>query len=148
IAARGGVPSTGLPTQTERSDLLLAMFGRNGDAPLPVVAAATPGDCFDVAIEAARIALKYRTPVLVLSDGYLANGAEPWRLPQIDELPDLRPLVNFATEPNHDGEFWPFLRDPETLARPWAIPGTPGLEHRIGGLEKADGPGNISYDPA
>jgi len=144
---RGG-PSTGLPTKTEQSDLLLAMFGRNGDAPLPVVAAATPGDCFDVAIEAARIALKYRTPVLVLSDGYLANGAEPWRLPQIDELPDLRPLVNFATEPNHDGEFWPFLRDPETLARPWAIPGTPGLEHRIGGLEKADGPGNISYDPA
>ena len=143
---RGG-PSTGLPTKTEQSDLLLAMFGRNGDAPLPVVAAATPGDCFDIAIEAARIALKYRTPVLVLSDGYLANGAEPWRLPDVDELPDLRPLVAFATAPNHGDEFWPFLRDPETLARPWAIPGTAGLEHRIGGLEKADGPGNISYDP-
>jgi 2-oxoglutarate/2-oxoacid ferredoxin oxidoreductase subunit alpha len=143
---RGG-PSTGLPTKTEQADLLQAMFSRNGEAPVPIVAAQGPGDCFDAAIEAARLALKYRTPVFLLSDGYLANGAEPWRLPDVDALPDLRPLVNFATETNHNGEFWPFLRDPETLARPWAIPGTPGLEHRIGGLEKADGSGNISYDP-
>jgi len=121
------------------------MFGRHGEAPAPVVAAYAPTQCFDVAIEAARIALKYRTPVYVLSDTYLANGAEPWRLPNVDDLPDIR--VPFATEPNHDGQFWPFLRDPETLARPWAVPGTPGLEHRIGGLEHADGTGNISYDP-
>jgi len=141
---RGG-PSTGLPTKTEQGDLLHAMFGRHGEAPAPVVAAYAPTQCFDVAIEAARIALKYRTPVYVLSDTYLANGAEPWRLPNVDDLPDIR--VPFATEPNHDGQFWPFLRDPETLARPWAVPGTPGLEHRIGGLEHADGTGNISYDP-
>ncbi|HUH06859.1 MAG TPA: 2-oxoacid:acceptor oxidoreductase subunit alpha [Egibacteraceae bacterium] len=143
---RGG-PSTGLPTKTEQSDLMQAMYGRNGEAPVPIIAPSHPGDCFDAAIEAARIAIKYRTPVMLLSDGYLANGAEPWRLPEIDDLPDLSADVKFATEPNHDGEFWPFLRDPETLARPWAIPGTPGLEHRIGGLEKADGTGNISYDP-
>jgi 2-oxoglutarate/2-oxoacid ferredoxin oxidoreductase subunit alpha len=143
---RGG-PSTGLPTKTEQADLLQAMYGRNGEAPVPIVAASTPSDCFDTVLEAARIALKYRTPVFVLSDGYLANGAEPWRLPEVDDLPDLRDLVAFATEPNADGEFWPFLRDPQTLARPWAVPGTPGLEHRIGGLEKADGRGGISYDP-
>ncbi len=146
---RGG-PSTGLPTKTEQADLLQAMFGRNGEAPVPIVAARSPSDCFDAAIEAARIALAYRTPVFLLSDGYLANGSEPWCLPDVDGLPDLR--VAFATEPNHEGadgpEFWPYLRDPETLARPWAVPGTPGLEHRIGGLEKADGAGNISYDPA
>jgi 2-oxoglutarate ferredoxin oxidoreductase subunit alpha len=141
---RGG-PSTGLPTKTEQSDLLQVMFGRNGEAPVPVVAAATPSDCFFAAIEAARIALKYRTPVILLSDGYLANGSEPWRLPEVADLPDIS--VEFATEPNHEGEFWPYLRDPNTLARPWAIPGTAGLEHRIGGLEKADGSGNISYDP-
>jgi 2-oxoglutarate ferredoxin oxidoreductase subunit alpha len=144
---RGG-PSTGLPTKTEQSDLLQVLFGRNGDAPIPVVAAAAPGDCFDAVLEVVRIALKYRTPVVLLSDGYLANGAEPWRLPEVQDLPDLSALVDFARAPNHGAEFWPFLRDPETLARPWAIPGTPGLEHRIGGLEKADGSGNISYDPA
>src|SRR5919197_2143062 len=141
---RGG-PSTGLPTKTEQSDLLQVLFGRNGEAPIPVVAAATPSDCFDAVIEGARIALKYRTPVVVLSDGYLANGSEPWRIPEVDSLPDIS--TGFTTEPNHDGEFWPYLRDPRTLARPWAIPGTPGLEHRIGGLEKADGTGNVSYDP-
>ncbi|MGY1811751.1 2-oxoacid:acceptor oxidoreductase subunit alpha [Blastococcus sp. SYSU D00820] len=143
---RGG-PSTGLPTKTEQSDLLQAMFGRNGEAPLPVIAPRSPGDCFDAALEAARIALTYRTPVILLSDGYLANGAEPWSIPAVDELPDLR--VEFATAPNgEDGEFLPYLRDPETLARPWAIPGTAGMQHRIGGLEKADRTGNISYDPA
>lgn len=147
---RGG-PSTGLPTKTEAADLNIALFGRHGEAPVPVVAAKSPADCFFAAIEAARIALKYRTPVILLSDGYLANGSEPWRLPDIDSLPDIS--VPFTTEPNHvddDGapEFWPFLRDPETLARPWAIPGTPGLMHRIGGLEKEDGTGNISYTPA
>jgi 2-oxoglutarate ferredoxin oxidoreductase subunit alpha len=143
---RGG-PSTGLPTKTEQSDLLQAMYGRNGDSPVPIVAPATAADCFNTAIEAARIAIKYRTPVLLLSDGYLANGAEPWRIPEIQDLPDLSKLVQFQREPNHDGEYWPFLRDEITLARPWAIPGTPGLEHRIGGLEKAAGTGNISYDP-
>ncbi|SNT15695.1 2-oxoacid:acceptor oxidoreductase subunit alpha [Actinacidiphila glaucinigra] len=147
---RGG-PSTGLPTKTEQADLLQAMYGRNGEAPVPIVAPCTPGDCFGAALEAARIALTYRTPVLLLSDGYLANGSEPWRVPELDELPDLR--VQFATTPNHvaeDGteEFWPYLREPETLARPWAVPGTPGLEHRIGGIEKQDGTGHISYDPA
>jgi 2-oxoglutarate ferredoxin oxidoreductase subunit alpha len=147
---RGG-PSTGLPTKTEQADLLQAMFGRNGEAPVPIVAPCTPADCFDAAIEAARIALTYRTPVMLLSDGYLANGSEPWRIPEIDELPDL--TVQFAQGPNHtleDGTevFWPYKRDPQTLARPWAIPGTPGLEHRIGGIEKQDGTGNISYDPA
>ncbi|MFE1312309.1 2-oxoacid:acceptor oxidoreductase subunit alpha [Streptomyces sp. NPDC058755] len=147
---RGG-PSTGLPTKTEQADLLQAMYGRNGEAPVPVIAPKTPGDCFDAALEAARIALTYRTPVFLLSDGYLANGSEPWRIPDPDELPDLR--VQFASGPNHtleDGTevFWPYKRDPQTLARPWAIPGTPGLEHRIGGIEKQDGTGNISYDPA
>lgn len=147
---RGG-PSTGLPTKTEQADLLQAMYGRNGEAPVPIVAPATPADCFTAALEAARIATVYRTPVFLLSDGYLANGSEPWRIPELDELPDLR--VRFATAPNHtaaDGteSFWPYLRDPETLARPWAVPGTAGLEHRIGGIEKQDGTGNISYDPA
>ncbi|MFI1969444.1 2-oxoglutarate ferredoxin oxidoreductase subunit alpha [Streptomyces cinnamoneus] len=147
---RGG-PSTGLPTKTEQADLLQAMYGRNGEAPVPIVAPRTPADCFDAALDAARIALTYRTPVFLLSDGYLANGSEPWRVPDPDELPDLR--VRFATGPNHtlaDGTevFWPYLRDPHTLARPWAVPGTPGLEHRIGGIEKQDGTGNISYDPA
>ncbi|MFI7276280.1 2-oxoacid:acceptor oxidoreductase subunit alpha [Streptomyces sp. NPDC049879] len=147
---RGG-PSTGLPTKTEQADLLQAMFGRNGEAPVPIVAPATPGECFTAALDAARIALTYRTPVFLLSDGYLANGSEPWRVPEASELPDLR--TSFATAPNHelaDGTevFWPYLRDPETLARPWAVPGTPGLEHRIGGIEKQDGTGNISYDPA
>ncbi|MEU1627803.1 2-oxoacid:acceptor oxidoreductase subunit alpha [Streptomyces sp. NPDC020096] len=146
---RGG-PSTGLPTKTEQADLLQAMYGRNGEAPVPIIAPATPGDCFNAALEAARIALTYRTPVFLLSDGYLANGSEPWRIPDTGELPDLR--VQFATTPNHtdaDGQehFWPYLRDPQTLARPWALPGTPGLEHRIGGIEKQDGTGNISYDP-
>jgi 2-oxoglutarate ferredoxin oxidoreductase subunit alpha len=143
---RGG-PSTGLPTKTEQADLLLAMYGRHGESPLPIVAASTPSGCFFAAIEAARIALKYRTPVILLSDGYLANGTEPWRLPNVEDLPDIS--VPFATEPNgDDGTFLPYLRDPETLARPWAIPGTAGLEHRIGGLEKEDVTGNISYDPA
>ena len=146
---RGG-PSTGLPTKTEQSDLLQAMFGRNGESPVPIVAPQSPADCFDAALEAARIAVTYRTPVFLLSDGYLANGSEPWRLPSVDDLPTIDP--NFATSTNHtndDGtqEFWPYQRDPQTLARPWAIPGTAGLEHRIGGLEKADGSGNISYDP-
>ncbi|HVX22859.1 MAG TPA: 2-oxoacid:acceptor oxidoreductase subunit alpha [Acidimicrobiales bacterium] len=146
---RGG-PSTGLPTKTEQADLLHAMYGRHGEAPLPIVAAKTPSHCFDAAIEAARIAVKYRTPVILLSDGYLANGAEPWRLPDTDALEPIEP--DFATEPNHveeDGTaaFWPYVRDEATLARPWAPPGVPGLEHRIGGLEKADGSGNVSYDP-
>ncbi|WP_240755492.1 2-oxoacid:acceptor oxidoreductase subunit alpha [Nocardioides iriomotensis] len=152
---RGG-PSTGLPTKTEQADLLQAMFGRNGEAPVPIVAPQSPADCFDAALEAARIAITYRTPVMLLSDGYLANGSEPWAIPAVDELPTIDP--SFATGPNHevrdkDGnvtgeDFWPYLRDPETLARPWAVPGTAGLEHRIGGLEKGDGHGNISYDPA
>jgi 2-oxoglutarate/2-oxoacid ferredoxin oxidoreductase subunit alpha len=141
---RGG-PSTGLPTKTEQADLLLAMYGRHGEAPLPIVAAKSPADCFDAAFEAVRIALKYRTPVILLTDGYLANGAEPWLLPDLDALPDIS--VHFTTEPNHGDEFWPYVRDPETLARPWAIPGTPGLMHRVGGIEKEDGTGNISYDP-
>jgi 2-oxoglutarate/2-oxoacid ferredoxin oxidoreductase subunit alpha len=138
-------PSTGMPTKPEQADLLLAMFGRNAESPLPVIAAATPGDCFDAAIEAARIALKYRTPVFLMSDAYLANGSEPWLLPDAESLPDIS--VEFATKPNQDGEFWPYLRDDATLARQWAIPGTPGLEHRIGGLEKQEGTGNVSYDP-
>ncbi|MEV0628048.1 2-oxoacid:acceptor oxidoreductase subunit alpha [Nonomuraea wenchangensis] len=140
-------PSTGMPTKTEQTDLLMAMYGRNGESPVPVLAAATPSDCFTMAIEAARIALKYRTPVMLLSDGYLANGSEPWRIPDVDELPDIS--VSFTTEPNgEDGTtYLPYSRDPETLARPWAVPGTAGLEHRIGGIEKADGTGNISYDP-
>ena len=138
-------PSTGMPTKTEQADLLQAMYGRNGEAPVPVVAPCTPSDCFAAAIEAARIAVKYRTPVIVLSDGYLANGSEPWQIPDVDSLPEITP--NFA-EAVPDQEFLPFKRDPDTLARPWAVPGTPGLEHRIGGIEKADGTGNISYDPA
>ena len=147
---RGG-PSTGLPTKTEQSDLLQAMFGRNGEAPVPIIAPRSPSDCFMAAVDAVRIAVTYRTPVILLSDGYLANGSEPWRLPDLDELPGIDP--KFATEPNYthpDGhdEFWPYLRDASTLARAWAAPGTPGLEHRIGGLEKQDGSGSVSYDPA
>ena len=138
-------PSTGMPTKPEQGDLLMVLFGRNSESPVPVVAARSPSDCFDAALEACRIALKYRTPVYLLSDAYLANGSEPWLLPDVDSLPDIS--TTFATEPNADGEFLPYLRDEQTLARPWAIPGTPGLEHRIGGLEKADGTGNISYDP-
>lgn len=146
---RGG-PSTGLPTKTEQSDLLQAMFGRNGESPVPIVAPSSPADCFDAALEAVRIATTYRTPVFLLSDGYLANGSEPWRIPSVRQLPSL--TVDFATEPNDvddSGEpvFHPYLRDDETLARPWAVPGTPGLEHRIGGIEKANVTGNISYDP-
>jgi 2-oxoglutarate/2-oxoacid ferredoxin oxidoreductase subunit alpha len=146
---RGG-PSTGLPTKTEAADLNIALFGRSGEAPLPVVAARSPVHCFEAAIEAVRIAVKYRTPVILLSDGYLANGSEPWQLPDVADLPDIS--VPFATELNHvdaDGnaEFWPYQRDPVTLARPWAIPGTPKLMHRVGGLEKEDGSGNISYTP-
>jgi 2-oxoglutarate ferredoxin oxidoreductase subunit alpha len=138
-------PSTGMPTKPEQADLLMVMFGRNSESPVPVVAAPTPGGCFDAAIEAARIALKYRTPVYLLSDAYLANGSEPWLLPDIGELPDIS--VEFAEPEQHEGDFLPYKRDPDTLARPWAIPGTPGLEHRIGGLEKADSTGNVSYDP-
>jgi 2-oxoglutarate/2-oxoacid ferredoxin oxidoreductase subunit alpha len=141
---RGG-PSTGLPTKTEQSDLLHAMFGRHGEAPLPIVAPYSPPSCFWAALEGVRLALKYMTPVIILSDGYLANGAEPWRIPTVEKLPDI--TVPFASQPNMGDDFWPYLRDEETLGRPWAIPGTPGLEHRIGGLEKADGTGNISYDP-
>jgi 2-oxoglutarate/2-oxoacid ferredoxin oxidoreductase subunit alpha len=139
---RGG-PSTGLPTKTEQSDLLQAVYGRNGDAPLAVLAAATPGDCFYMAIEAARIATKYMTPVMLLTDGYLANGAEPWKIPNAADLP------RFSVEFQRDRPegYHPYLRNPETLARPWAVPGTPGLEHRIGGIEKGYDSGNISYDP-
>jgi 2-oxoglutarate ferredoxin oxidoreductase subunit alpha len=144
---RGG-PSTGLPTKTEQADLLQAMFGRNGESPVAVIAPQSPADCFRTMLDAVRIALTYRTPVLLLSDGSIANGSEPWLVPSVDDLPDL--TVAFATEPNApdgSGDFWPYLRDAETLARPWAVPGTPGLEHRIGGLEKQDGTGNISYEP-
>ena len=145
---RGG-PSTGLPTKTEQSDLLQAMYGRNGQSPVPVVAPRCPADCFDAALDAVRIALTYRTPVLLLSDGYLANGSEPWLIPDTGTLPDLTPqFASSSNAPDDSGQFWPYLRDPDTLARPWAVPGTPGLEHRIGGLEKADGSGGISYDPA
>jgi 2-oxoglutarate/2-oxoacid ferredoxin oxidoreductase subunit alpha len=144
-------PSTGMPTKTEQADLLQVLYGRNGEAPLPVLAAQSPADCFAIAIEAIRIALTYRTPVIVLSDGYLANGSEPWQIPAVDELPAIEP--NFTLEPNATGDdgapkYLPYLRDPETLARAWAVPGTPGLDHRIGGLEKEDKTGNISYDPA
>lgn len=154
---RGG-PSTGLPTKTEQADLLQAMFGRNGESPVPIVAPQSPGDCFAAALEAVRIAVIYRTPVMLLSDGMLANGSEPWRIPNLEGLPAIDPAL--ATAPNHESpdpkdpsgapveEFWPYLRDDETLARPWAVPGTAGLEHRIGGLEKGAGHGNISYDPA
>ncbi len=146
---RGG-PSTGMPTKTEQADLLQAVYGRNGEAPVPVVAPKSPVDCFDAAVEAVRIATTYRTPVLLLSDGYLANGSEPWQVPSVRDLPQMR--VDFATEPNavdDDGEpvFLPYRRDADTLARPWAVPGTAGLEHRIGGIEKADQTGDISYDP-
>ncbi len=138
---RGG-PSTGLPTKTEQADLLQAIYGRNGEAPIPVLAASTPVDCFDTTFEAARIALKYMTPVIVLTDGYIANGAEPWLIPLVETLPDLTP--KFITDPEG---YQPYNRDEKTLSRPWAIPGTPGLEHRIGGLEKQHISGNISYDP-
>jgi len=141
---RGG-PSTGLPTKTEQADLLQALFGRNSEAPVPVIAAATPADCFWAAIEACRIAVKYMVPVILLSDGYLANGAEPWRIPSLDEIPAFP--VKFATERNSPERYLPYKRDPKTLARPWAVPGTPGLEHRIGGLEKQDVTGNINYEP-
>jgi 2-oxoglutarate/2-oxoacid ferredoxin oxidoreductase subunit alpha len=137
-------PSTGMPTKPEQSDLLLALYGRNAESPMPVVAASTPGNCFDAALEAVRIATKYRTPVFLLSDAYLANGSEPWLIPDVASLPDMS--VEFASEPNQDGRFMPYLRDERTLARPWAVPGTPGLEHRIGGLEKQDVTGNVSYD--
>ncbi|QGN35756.1 2-oxoacid:acceptor oxidoreductase subunit alpha [Microlunatus sp. Gsoil 973] len=140
-------PSTGMPTKTEQADLLQVMYGRNGEAPVPVIAAKSPSDCFDTAVEAVRIAVKYRTPVFVLSDGYLANGAEPWQVPDLSGIGPIDP--GFATEPNgENGDFLPYKRDPETLARPWAVPGTAGLEHRIGGIEKSDGTGNVSYDPA
>ena len=136
-------PSTGMPTKPEQADLLMVLFGRNGESPVPVVAASSPSQCFDAVIEAARIALKYRTPVYLLSDAYLANGSEPWLIPDVDDLPDISTsFAEAGPEP-----FQPYRRDPETLARPWAIPGTPGLEHRIGGLEKADVTGEISYDP-
>jgi 2-oxoglutarate/2-oxoacid ferredoxin oxidoreductase subunit alpha len=138
---RGG-PSTGLPTKTEQADLLQAMYGRNSEAPIPVLAASTPGDCFWIALEASRIALKYMIPVIVLSDGYLANGAEPWRIPSVSEIPQIP--VHFETDPHG---FLPYKRDPQTLSRPWAIPGTPGLEHRVGGLEKQDVTGNVNYEP-
>jgi 2-oxoglutarate/2-oxoacid ferredoxin oxidoreductase subunit alpha len=136
-------PSTGMPTKPEQADLLMVMFGRNSESPVPVLAASTPSQCFHAAIEAARIALKYRTPVYLLSDAYLANGSEPWLIPSVGDLPDIS--IEFATA--GEGEFMPYARDPATLAREWAIPGTPGLEHRIGGLEKADVTGSISYDP-
>jgi 2-oxoglutarate/2-oxoacid ferredoxin oxidoreductase subunit alpha len=148
-------PSTGMPTKTEQADLLMAMFGRNGESPVAVLAPATPSDCFDTALEAVRIATKYRTPVIILSDGYLANGSEPWLIPEVFTLPKLRDDFSFSSpadwlpQDGTDGkpEFLPFRRDPQTLARPWAVPGTPGLEHRIGGIEKADVAGTISYDP-
>jgi 2-oxoglutarate ferredoxin oxidoreductase subunit alpha len=138
-------PSTGMPTKTEATDLLAAIYGRHGESPIPVVAARTPSHCFDAAIEAARIAVKYRTPVILLSDTFLTNSSEPWKLPDVDALPEIDP--KFATQPNHDDGFMPYLRD-DNLARPWALPGTEGLQHRIGGLEKADVTGNISYDGA
>jgi 2-oxoglutarate ferredoxin oxidoreductase subunit alpha len=138
---RGG-PSTGLPTKTEQADLLQALFGRNSEAPIPVLAPATPGDCFWMALEASRIAIKYMVPVIILSDGYLANGAEPWRIPELSELPEIP--VHFETNPQ---DFRPYRRDPQTLARPWAVPGTKGLEHRVGGLEKQDVTGNVNYEP-
>lgn len=140
-------PSTGMPTKTEQTDLLMAMFGRNGESPVPVVAPQSPADCFDAALEATRIAVTYRTPVVLMSDGYLANGSEPWRLPDVDDLPTIDP--GFATEPNGEDErYLPYKRDAETLARPWAVPGTPGLEHRLGGIEKHSETGDISYTPA
>jgi 2-oxoglutarate ferredoxin oxidoreductase subunit alpha len=136
-------PSTGMPTKTEAADLLMAMHGRHGESPLPIVAAATPGQCFDAALEAVRIAITYRTPVILLSDTFLANSSEPWRVPDAADLPQIDP--RFATAPNHDEEFWPYVRD-DRLARPWAIPGTKGLQHVIGGLEKEDETGNVNYE--
>jgi len=141
---RGG-PSTGLPTKTEQSDLNQALYGRNGEAPMPVIAAETPGDCFFAAYEACRIALKYMTPVMLLTDGYLANGSEPWKIPNVDDLEDID--VKFAHEKNSETDYLPYLRDEKTLSRPWAIPGTPELEHRLGGIEKAENTGHVSYDP-
>ncbi len=145
-------PSTGMPTKTEQGDLLQALYGRNGESPLPVIAPCSPADCFAVAIEATRLAVKYRTPVILLSDGYLANGSEPWLIPDVATLPDLTQEFSFASpddwrDADRGVDFKPFRRDPKTLARPWAVPGTPGLEHRIGGIEKADVTGDISYDP-
>jgi 2-oxoglutarate ferredoxin oxidoreductase subunit alpha len=137
-------PSTGMPTKTEAADLLMALYGRHGESPVPVVAACTPSDCFEAAIEAVRIAVTHRTPVILLSDTFLANSSEPWKLPDVDGLPEIDP--RFASEPNDGEHFMPYLRD-ERLARPWAVPGTPGLRHRIGGLEKEDVSGNISYQP-
>jgi 2-oxoglutarate ferredoxin oxidoreductase subunit alpha len=138
-------PSTGMPTKPEQADLLMVLYGRNSESPVPVVAPSTPAGCFDAAIEAARLAVKYRTPVFLLSDAYLANGSEPWLVPEVASLPELE--VEYASAPNDGDRFLPYRRDPETLARPWAIPGTPGLEHRIGGLEKENETGNVSYDP-
>ena len=135
-------PSTGMPTKTEQADLLMALNGRHGECPIVVIAPQTPGDCFYIMLDAYRLALKYMTPVMVLSDGYLANGAEPWMLPEIEELPNLEPTFHTESE-----GFTPYLRDMETLARVWAVPGTPGLEHRLGGLEKDSETGNVSYDP-
>lgn len=140
---RGG-PSTGLPTKTEQSDLMMAMFGRNGESPLPVVAARSPGDCFNVAVEAWHVATRFMTPVIIMSDGYIANGAEPWKIPKTSDLPTIN--VTHPSEPNNGNEFLPYKRD-ENLARPWALPGTPELMHRVGGLEKEDGTGNVCYDP-
>jgi 2-oxoglutarate ferredoxin oxidoreductase subunit alpha len=137
-------PSTGMPTKTEAADLLMAMHGRHGESPLPVIASATPAQCFDAALEAVRIATTYRTPVILLSDTFLANSSEPWRLPDAAELPEIDP--SFATDPNRDGSFWPYVRD-ERLARPWALPGTKGLQHVIGGLEKQDETGHVNYEP-
>jgi 2-oxoglutarate ferredoxin oxidoreductase subunit alpha len=141
---RGG-PSTGLPTKTEQADLLQALFGRNSEAPIPIIAPATPSDCFWAALEASRIAVKYMVPVIILSDGYLANGAEPWKIPDADAIADFK--VQFVKEKNSPNAYLPYKRNPETLARPWAVPGTPGLEHRVGGLEKQDVTGNINYEP-
>lgn len=135
-------PSTGMPTKTEQADLLQVLFGRNGESPVPVIAPSSPADCFDAAIEACRMAIHHMTPVVILSDGYLANGAEPWRLPKVEDLPDLH--IELAGDPE---TFEPYARNEKTLARPWAVPGTPGLEHRIGGLSKEDRTGNVSYDP-
>ena len=141
---RGG-PSTGLPTKTEQSDLNQALYGRNGEAPMPVIAAATPGDCFYAAYEACKIAVKYMTPVMLLTDGYLANGSEPWKIPSVEDLDNFK--ADFASKPNAEDDFFPYLRSEETFARPWAIPGTPGLEHRVGGIETAENTGHVSYDP-
>ena len=141
---RGG-PSTGLPTKTEQSDLNQALYGRNGEAPMPVIAAATPGDCFYAAYEACKVAISHMTPVMLLTDGYLANGSEPWNIPEVKELDPIK--VDFADKPNADGDFLPYMRDEKTLARPWAIPGTPELEHRVGGIETAENTGHVSYDP-